>query len=209
MKKIIAFALLALIVSLFSGCVQPKTNNLPDEEPTAAKRMISDIEAAWRDREQEKYTEPSLESSDISKVETKAPTEPPTEAPTEPPTQKPTEKPKVTLYEDNNVKIYFESIEAGSYFSSDEIDVKFLVQNKLNEKLIFQADTVTIDGISYNNVIMSDPVAPDSMGVITVGVDGAEYVIPEEIGAELKYFTDWGSPTDLRVDVSIPRTQIN
>lgn len=99
-----------------------------------------------------------------------------------------TTKPKkdTLVYSDSNVNIYFHDVTT----EFDETYVNFNVKNKINKKLEFQADTITLDGISYNNIVMSDPVAPKSTGIISAHVEKAPYKQPEKVGGELHYFDE-------------------
>lgn len=99
-----------------------------------------------------------------------------------------TTKPKkdTLVYSDSNVNIYFHDVTT----EFDETYVNFNVKNKINKKLEFQADTITLDGISYNNIVMSDPVAPKSTGIISAHVEKAPYKQPQKVGGELHYFDE-------------------
>lgn len=99
-----------------------------------------------------------------------------------------TTKPKkdTLVYSDSNVNIYFHDVTT----EFDDTYVNFNVKNKINKKLEFQADTITLDGISYNNIVMSDPVAPKSTGVISAHVEKAPYKQPQKVGGELHYFDE-------------------
>lgn len=99
-----------------------------------------------------------------------------------------TTKPKkdTLVYSDSNVNIYFHDVTT----EFDETYVNFNVKNKINKKIEFQADTITLDGISYNNIVMSDPVAPKSTGIISAHVEKAPYKQPQKVGGELHYFDE-------------------
>lgn len=99
-----------------------------------------------------------------------------------------TTKPKedTLVYSDSNVNIYFHDVTT----EYDETYVNFNVKNKINKKLEFQADTITLDGISYNNIVMSDPIAPKSTGIISAHVEKAPYKQPKKVGGELHYFDE-------------------
>lgn len=97
-----------------------------------------------------------------------------------------TTKPKkdTLVYSDSNVNIYFHDVTT----EYDETYVNFNIKNKTNKKLEFQADTVTLDGVSYNDISMSDPVAPKSTGIISATSDSIECKQPKTVGGEFKYF---------------------
>lgn len=99
-----------------------------------------------------------------------------------------TTKPKkdTLVYSNSKINIYFHDVTT----EYDETYVNFKVKNKTSKKLDFQADTITLDGISYNDIIMSDPVAPQSTGIISAQVEKAPYKQPKTVGAELRCFDD-------------------
>lgn len=90
------------------------------------------------------------------------------------------------VYSNSKINIYFQDVTT----EYDETYVNFKVKNKSSKKLDFQADTITLDGISYNDIIMSDPVAPQSTGIISAQVEKAPYKQPKTVGAELRCFDD-------------------
>lgn len=99
-----------------------------------------------------------------------------------------TTKPKkdTLVYSNSKINIYFHYVTT----EYDETYVNFKVKNKSSKKLDFQADTITLDGISYNDIVMSDPVAPQSTGIISAQVEKAPYKQPKTVGAELRCFDD-------------------
>ena len=102
--------------------------------------------------------------------------------------EKTTTKPRkdTLVYSNSKINIYFQDVTT----EYDETYVNFKVKNKSSKKLDFQADTITLDGISYNDIIMSDPVAPQSTGIISAQVEKAPYKQPKTVGAELRCFDD-------------------
>lgn len=88
------------------------------------------------------------------------------------------------VYSDSNVNIYFYDVTE----DYGDTEVNFKVKNKTSKKLEFQADTVTLDGVSYNDISMSDPVAPKSTGIISITSDSIECNQPKTVGGEFKYF---------------------
>lgn len=99
-----------------------------------------------------------------------------------------TTKPKkdTLVYSNSKINIYFQDVTT----EYDETYVNFKVKNKSSKKLEFQADTITLDGISYNDIVMSDPIAPQSTGIISAQVEKAPYKQPKTVGAELRCFDD-------------------
>lgn len=67
------------------------------------------------------------------------------------------------LYEDEKVSIY--------YVSVDNSGVHFQVQNHTDVNITIQADSISLNGFSANDIIMSDDVAPRSLGEIVAKCD--------------------------------------
>lgn len=107
------------------------------------------------------------------------------------------------LYSNNMFDIYYIDTDISDYSG---VTVKLLVKNKYSEKLTFQADTITLDGRSYSNILMSDDVAPNSTGVIEADVDDCKNFSPKSIGGNLHYFNEIGG--NLRDEIVIPETKI-
>lgn len=74
--------------------------------------------------------------------------------------------PENIIYEDEYVKICFIRI--------GESGVEFLVENKTDYVLTIQADTVSINGYSTNDIVMSDDIAPKSKGKAIARCDDFE-----------------------------------
>lgn len=112
-----------------------------------------------------------------------------TEKATEPPTEKPTEITDglTKLYSDDRIDVYFKDAELYKY-STDEVNVHFLIKNKTDVQQHWQADTVILDGVSYNDVVMSDPVSANSYGVIEISVDDCSNSNPSTVGADLRCY---------------------
>ena len=131
------------------------------------------------------YSSNSSSSDYSSEKSTKKLTEKPTEKETEAPTEfiySLTE-----LYSDNAVAVYFSDVEKYRY-SEDRAEVHFYVQNKTDESITFQANTVILDGRSYNKIICSDPVSANSAGMIELSVEDCENYNPSTVGVDLIYF---------------------
>lgn len=73
-------------------------------------------------------------------------------------------------------------------YSDDEADVHFYVKNKMDKSITIQADTVILDGRSYNQVVCSDPISAHSEGMIEVSIDNCKNFNPSTVGADLRYF---------------------
>lgn len=116
-------------------------------------------------------------------------TEAPTKKPTEPPTEKPTEfeDTLTELYSDNDITVYYSDTEQYPY-SDDEADVHFYIKNKMDKSITIQADTVILDGRSYNQVVCSNPISAHSEGMIEVSIDNCKNFNPSTVGADLRYF---------------------
>lgn len=83
------------------------------------------------------------------------------------------------LYEDSNVKIYFSSV--------TENGVEFLVQNLTDLNLTIQAVSVSVNGISTDDISMSADVAPQSKGKVVARChDFSPYEDVESVGGQLR-----------------------
>ena len=83
----------------------------------------------------------------------------------------PTVSDKEKLYSDDNVEFYYGYAERYPYSSDNsEIEVYLLVRNKTDITIEIQNETLIVDGRSYNNTIMSDPVLPHSTGYVNISV---------------------------------------
>lgn len=74
-----------------------------------------------------------------------------------------------TVYEDTNVKINYLKTSVNPNYSWYEC-VVFLIENKTNGVITFQADTISLDGMDIGHISMSDPVSPQSKGYIYADV---------------------------------------
>lgn len=137
-----------------------------------------------------------------TELETEAPTKKPTEPETEPPTEKPTEfeDTLTELYSDNDITVYYSDTEQYPY-SDDEADVHFYVKNKMGKSITIQADTVILDGRSYNNVVCSDPISAHSEGMIEVSIDNCKNFNPSTVGADLRYFDTDSYENDVKMNL--------
>lgn len=85
----------------------------------------------------------------------------------------------VLIYEDDNVKI--------SYVEITENGVVFWVENLTDINITVQADSVAINGISTNDILMSDDVAPKSKGKVVARCDDFSIDTKvEKIGGQLR-----------------------
>lgn len=132
-----------------------------------------------------------LKHIEFSEPVTEEPTteEPTTEEPTEPPTEKPTDitEPMTLLYEDSEISVYFSDIEPNDY-RDDRIYVHLFIDNKMNSQIEFSADTVILDGISYNDTSCGDIISAKTRGIIEITVDRCNNISPSTVGTDLKYY---------------------
>lgn len=135
--------------------------------------------------------------------ETEAPTKKPTEPETEPPTEKPTEfeDTLTELYSDNDITVYYSDTEQYPY-SDDEVEVHFYVKNKMGKSITIQADTVILDGRSYNNVVCSDPISAHSEGMIELAIEDCKNFNPSTVGADLRYFDTDTYDNDVTMNIA-------
>lgn len=89
------------------------------------------------------------------------------------------------LYEDDKVSIFYSSV--------DNTGVHFQVQNHTDANITIQADSVSVNGMSVNDIIMSDNVAPQSIGEVIAkcAVDTTSSI--ETIGGQLRIIDFNGS----------------
>lgn len=73
---------------------------------------------------------------------------------------------KELLYSDSKINMYFDYAEN----DDEDFEVYLTVQNKTNETILIQNDTVVINGRSYDHTIMSDPILPYTTGNVNVSV---------------------------------------
>lgn len=95
------------------------------------------------------------------------------------------------LYSDRYVDIYY--IDAEDDYG--DVEARFLVNNKSYLKLTLQADTITFDGRSYNDIVMSEDVSAKSKGVITPTIYDCKNSNPKKVGFSFSYFDRIGNAT--------------
>ena len=78
------------------------------------------------------------------------------------------------LYSDNTCEIYYKSIAKYPY-SADRVELYFYIVNKTQKTLKIQADTISINGYGFSNLTMSDPVLPDTIGIINLSVEDFDF----------------------------------
>lgn len=94
-------------------------------------------------------------------------------------TTQPPSSNKTLLYEDSRVKIYFSKV--------TERGVEFLVENLTDLNITIQADSVSINGISTNDIMMSDDVAPKSTGKVVAKCEDFETdMTVQTVGGQLR-----------------------
>ena len=74
------------------------------------------------------------------------------------------------VYSDSKCAIYYRNIEKSKYDDS-EAEMYFYVENKTNKTLLIQADAISVNGYSHNDLTMSDPVLAQTIGIINLSVD--------------------------------------
>ena len=78
------------------------------------------------------------------------------------------------LYSDTTCDIYYKSIRESSY-SSDEVEMYFYVKNKTSKTILMQADAIALNGFGFSDLIMSDPVLADTIGIINLTIDEFDF----------------------------------
>lgn len=145
----------------------------------------------------------SSSEGDFTEKATELETEAPTKKPTEPHTEKPTEfeDTLTELYSDSDIAVYYSDTEKYPY-SDDEAEVHFYVKNKMGKSITIQADTVILDGRSYNNVVCSDPISANSEGMIELAIEDCKNFNPSTVGADLKYFDTDTYDNDVTMNIA-------
>ncbi len=91
-----------------------------------------------------------------------------------------------TVYEDSNCKIQFYKVEK----DGERANVTFRVTNYTSRTLTFQAECISLNGESTDNIIMSDDIAPNSNGSIvakcTIDIENFDLSNIVTIGGELR-----------------------
>ena len=77
------------------------------------------------------------------------------------------------VYTDSKCSIYYKGAEKG--YSADEAELYFYVENKSATTLMYQADSITLNGYSFSDLTMSDPILSNTVGEINLSVDGFNY----------------------------------
>lgn len=89
---------------------------------------------------------------------------------------------KELLYSDNRINMYFDYAEN----DDEDLEVYLIVQNKTDETIRIQNNTVVINNRSYNNTIISDDVLAYSTGNINVTVRDAAMGSVSSVGGEFR-----------------------
>jgi uncharacterized protein YjdB len=108
--------------------------------------------------------------------------------------KKPTMTGKKMLYSDSNCAIYYKSAEKYKY-SDDRLEMYLFVENKTNKTLLIQADAIVVNGYSFSNLTMSDPVLAQSIGIVNVSVNKFDFSTIsvksiKKVGGQLRIIDD-------------------
>ena len=74
------------------------------------------------------------------------------------------------LYEDSNVSIKFSKVQKSRY-DAGEAELYLNVTNKTGSTITVQADAVSLNGYTFNDLTMSDDVSANSTGTVTVTIN--------------------------------------
>ena len=76
------------------------------------------------------------------------------------------------------------------YYGSSDTYVYYILDNKTDITLTIQADAISINGISFNNFVFSDDVAPQSAGMVSAKM-GEPYVhmTEQNVGGSFRVFS--------------------
>ena len=69
------------------------------------------------------------------------------------------------------------------------------------KSITIQADTVILDGRSYNQVVCSNPISAHSEGMIEVSIDNCKNFNPSTVGADLRYFDTDSYENDVKMNL--------
>lgn len=117
-----------------------------------------------------------------------------------------------TIYEDLNVKINYLKTGKNPRYSWYEC-VVFLIENKTNGVITFQADSISLDGTDIGDISMSDPISPQSKGYIYADVENVSLNrSPKSISGQLRvidfdntaFSTDWRNQSYDALFVNVP-----
>lgn len=117
-----------------------------------------------------------------------------------------------TVYEDYNVKINYLKTGNNPRYSWYEC-VVFLIENKTNGVITFQADSISLDGTDIGHISMSDPISPQSKGYIYANVENVSLNrSPKSISGQLSvidfdntaFSTDWRNQSYEALFVNVP-----
>lgn len=174
MKKIRIIAAAALLAVALTGCrfgvSQAAYRSLQDERDDLA-RQVKELESRLSDIQSATTTVATAAR------ETTAAT---------------TAKAAVKLYGDKQVTVYFEGCESGPWYTEGK-QIVFTVENKTNNTLTVQAESISLDGQSIPSryTVMSDDVAPKSEGKVYLTVMEVDIPMePKTISGELRIFDD-------------------
>ena len=113
------------------------------------------------------------------------------------------------VFTDNSCSIYY--VGAGKGYSSDEVKLYFYVENKTSYTLLFQADVITLNGYSFSNLTMSDPILSNTVGKIDLTVNEFDYNLVNissinSIGGQFRVIDDanWDNSYDANLSSSNP-----
>ena len=84
----------------------------------------------------------------------------------------------VKVYEDENVIIYFDSLSSEG--------VVFTVENLTDVNITIQADSISVNKVSINDIMMSDDVAPQSIGKVIAQCRVGSKTPVSTIGGQLR-----------------------
>lgn len=78
------------------------------------------------------------------------------------------------LYEDKLVKIVFSGAKTSKYYD-DCAELEFHVTNKTDKNITIQGNCLSVNGVSYNKLIVSDDIGAKATGKISVEIEGYDF----------------------------------
>ena len=101
---------------------------------------------------------------------------------------------KNLVYDDEKCAFYYLECRKNEYYDA-RADLYLFIHNKTQSTLLFQADSIAINGYSFSSLIMSDEVLPESIGIVEVSIRDFNFGMIDidhitSIGGQLRVIDD-------------------
>lgn len=107
------------------------------------------------------------------------------------------------FFNNNDITIYYKNASNDEY-DTNRLRVQMYIVNKTSHTILIQSDAITLNGFSFSDVIMSDCVPPQTMGIVTVKIDEVDYDLANEnnittMGGKFRIIDDssWNNSYDI------------